>query len=592
MLPDRQVRAHGDQALFIEVKVYGRLSMFSRSTIRATVDNLQAVLNAMPLPVIMKDRSHRVVVANDAACTFFGTPRDALLGSLDEQLPEDQRAVFWKVDNQVFETGEPNENEEVVTDAKGDVHVIVTRKRLVELDTADGREPFILAILSDVTKIREAEARAAYLAEHDPLTGLSNRNRLTDTLAEAVAASGRSQTKVGLLLLDLDGFKQVNDRYGHVAGDELLRVVARRLSGHVRSGDTVSRIGGDEFCVVQVGVQQPAGAFALAKRLIRAFEEPVLVGQTRVSVSASIGIALFPDDASGMDELYNNADMALYAVKRSGGGSYLRFDHSPEGQVWPEWDVEKELRAAITHGDVSLAYQPLCDGVDSVVVGYEALARWTHPERGEISPDVFIPVAERTGIIRRLGAWILERACRDAAMWPDHVRVSVNVSSTQLEDGRMVETVRHALDVSGLAPHRLELEIKESALIGATEMVAQTFSQLKEIGVLLALDDFGAGTSSISSIQRMPFDRIKIDRSFVSNLDSDARSVAIIRAILAIGKELDLSVTAAGVEHESQRIALRHMGCPELQGFLLGRPEPLSRVNERAEQANEGKEAT
>ena len=169
-----------------------------------------------------------------------------------------------------------------------------------------------------------------------------------------------------------------------------------------------------------------------------------------------------------MDELYNNADMALYAVKRSGGGSYLRFDHSPEGQVWPEWDVEKELRAAITHGDISLAYQPLCDGMDSVVVGYEALARWTHPERGEISPDVFIPVAERTGIIRRLGAWILERACRDAAMWPDHVRVSVNVSSTQLEDGHLAETVRHALDVSGLAPRRLELEIKESALIGAT----------------------------------------------------------------------------------------------------------------------------
>lgn len=561
--------------------------MFSRSTIRATIDNLQTVLNAMPLPVIIKDRAHRIVVANDAACVFFGRSREALLGSLDEQLPEDQRAVFWKVDNQVFETGEPNENEEVVTDAKGDVHVIVTRKRLVELDTADGREPFILAILSDVTTIREAEARAAYLAEHDPLTGLSNRNRLTDTLAEAVAASGRSQAKVGLLLLDLDGFKQVNDRYGHVAGDELLRVVARRLSGHVRSGDTVSRIGGDEFCVVQVGVQQPAGAFTLAKRLIRALEEPVLVGQTRVSVSVSIGIALFPDDASGTDELYNNADMALYAVKRSGGGSYLRFDHAADGQVWQEWDVEKELRAAITHGDIALAYQPLCDGMDSVVVGYEALARWTHPERGEISPDIFIPVAERTGIIRRLGAWILETACRDAAMWPENVRVSVNVSSTQLEDGHLAGTVRHALDVSGLAPRRLELEIKESALIGASEMVAQTFSQLKEIGVLLALDDFGAGTSSISSIQRMPFDRIKIDRSFVSNLDSDARSVAIIRAILAIGKELNLSVTAEGVEHESQRVALRHMGCPELQGFLLGRPEPPSRVNERVAEASE-----
>lgn len=566
--------------------------MFSNSFIRATVDNLQSVLNAMPLPVIIKDRSHRIVVANDAACTFFGTPREALLGSLDEQLPEEQRAVFWKVDNQVFETGEPNENEEVVTDAKGDVHVIVTRKRLVELDTKDGREPFILATLSDVTRIREAEARAVYLAEHDPLTGLSNRSRLTEKLSEAIVGSGRSQAKVGLLLLDLDGFKQVNDRYGHVAGDELLRVVARRLSGHVRSGDTVSRIGGDEFCVIQTGVEQPSGAFALAQRLIRALEEPVIIGQTRASVSVSIGIALFPDDASSVDELYNNADMALYAVKRSGGRSYLHFDHPADGRAWPEWDVEKELRAAITHGDISLAYQPLCDGVDSVIAGYEALARWTHPERGEISPDVFIPVAERTGIIHRLGAWILETACRDAVMWPQNVRVSVNVSSAQLEDGRMVETVQHALQASGLAPRRLELEIKESALIGATEMVAQTFSQLKEVGVLLALDDFGAGTSSISSIQRMPFDRIKIDRSFVSNLDSDARSVAIIRAILAIGKELDLSVTAEGVEHESQRVALRHMGCPELQGFLLGRPEPLSRVNERAEQANEGKEAT
>nr|WP_272210052.1 bifunctional diguanylate cyclase/phosphodiesterase [Marinicella sp. W31]MDC2875909.1 bifunctional diguanylate cyclase/phosphodiesterase [Marinicella sp. W31] len=436
--------------------------------------------------------------------------------------------------------------------------------------------------MSDVTNIREAEARAAYLAEHDPLTGLSNRNRLTVKLAEVIAASSRSDAKVGLLLLDLDGFKQVNDQHGHVAGDELLRVAARRMSGHVRSGDTVARTGGDEFCIIQAGIQQPNGAFALAERLLRAFEKPIVIGKMRIFISASIGIALYPDDAAGEEELYHSADMALYAVKRSGGGGYLRFDHPAGKPAWPQWDIEKELRGAILRGDLSLAYQPLCGGVDSAVVGYEALARWNHPERGEISPDVFIPVAERIGMIRKLGTWILETACRDAVMWPENVRVSVNISSAQLEDGRLVEMVRQALRVSGLAPERLELEIKESALIGATEIITETFSALKRIGVLLALDDFGAGTSSMSSIQRMPFDRIKIDRSFVSSLASDARSVAIIRAILAIGRELNLSVTAEGVEDESQLVALRHMGCPELQGFLLGRPEPLSKVNEIA----------
>ncbi|MEW5424387.1 putative bifunctional diguanylate cyclase/phosphodiesterase [Amorphus sp. 3PC139-8] len=559
--------------------------MFSRSSIRTTVENLQAILNALPSPILIKDRNHQIVVANQAACEFLGVPQSELVGSSDEQLPEEQRAVFWEIDDHVFQTGERSENEEVVTDARGEVHVMVTRKRLIQLETDEGNEPFILAILSDVTKIREAEARAVYLAEHDPLTGLSNRNQLIQKLIDAINLSKRNGAKVGLLLLDLDGFKQVNDRYGHAVGDELLRVVARRLSTHIRIVDSVARIGGDEFCIVQVGLQQPAGAFTLAERLVSALEQPIVVGEIQASVSASIGIALFPDDASSEDELYRNSDMALYAVKKSGGSGYLRFDHPADSHEEAQWNIEKDLRGAITRGEISLVYQPLRATEDSRIVGYEALARWDHPEKGAIPPEVFVPVAETTGIIRRLGNWILKAACRDAATWPEDVRVSVNVSSTQLEDGQLVETIENALEISGLSPSRLELEIKESALIGQTDRIGQTFSALKKLGIRLALDDFGAGSSSISSIQRLPFDRIKIDRSFVSSLASDARSVAIVRAILAIGKELNLSVTAEGVENEGQLVALRHMGCPELQGYLLGRPAPLPNADDQSEPA-------
>ncbi|MEJ2686208.1 MAG: diguanylate cyclase [Gammaproteobacteria bacterium] len=298
--------------------------MFSQSRITATTDTLQAILNAIPSPVFIKDRAHRVVLVNNAFCELLGRPREALINKVEEHLPREQLAVFWEMDDRVFETGEANENEEVLTGSSGVLRVIVTRKRLMWLPTAAGDEPYILATISDVTAYREAERRARHLAEHDVLTGLANRAHFTHRLKEAIEAAGRGGSEEALLLLDLDGFKAVNDSYGHPAGDELLQVIAQRLAGLVRPVDTVARLGGDEFCIIQTNIQSVDDAFGLADRVMSAVSEPVAAGSRQISVSASIGIALFPRDATTPEVLLQRADEALYTVKRTGRHGYLR----------------------------------------------------------------------------------------------------------------------------------------------------------------------------------------------------------------------------------------------------------------------------
>jgi diguanylate cyclase (GGDEF)-like protein/PAS domain S-box-containing protein len=537
------------------------------------VETLQTILNAVPNPVFLKDRLHRLILVNDAMCELMCQRRDEMVDRSDiHHFPDEQTEVFWKVDDEVFTTGLPNENEEVLTDGTGALRVIVTRKRLIHLPTSEGEQPFIIAVISDVTRFREAEARAQYLAEHDALTGLANRTQLSDRLTAAIEVARKTDAKVALLLLDLDGFKTVNDRYGHPAGDELLRVIAKRLAGLVRTVDTVSRFGGDEFCIVQAAVQQPSAAFGLAERIISSISRPVVVGSARMSVSASIGIALFPDDGTMLEPLLQKADKALYTVKRSGRRGYLQYDDRPSVPHPREWDIEGNLRAALAGDQLSLAFQPLVAAADGKMRGFEALVRWLHPTRGEISPDVFIPVAESTGLIQQLGAWALHKACVAAASWPWDLQVSVNVSPAQLENDDLPAVVESALASSELPASRLELEVTETALLGSTERVSVIFAKLKTLGVGLALDDFGAGWSSLATLRTFPFDRIKIDRSFIASIESDARSVAIVRAVLSLGQALEVPVTAEGVETQAQLVALRQMGCAELQGFYLGHP--------------------
>ncbi|MEW5423118.1 putative bifunctional diguanylate cyclase/phosphodiesterase [Amorphus sp. 3PC139-8] len=544
--------------------------MLSKSPIIPTIESLQTILNSIPSPVFLLDQDHRLVMVNDAFCDFARVERDDILNTTGSN-PDEQRDVFWRIDEEVFRTGSMIENEEVADDADGTPHIVVTRKRLVHLPTVDGETPFILASISDVTRIREAEARARYLASHDELTGLANRAELNERLADAIELARRSESKVGFLLLDLDGFKAVNDKHGHAAGDELLKVVAKRLKSHVRVVDTVARLGGDEFCIVQVGIHQPSGAFVLAERLVAALEKPVTMGGEEFIVSASIGIALFPDDAKDNDELYKEADQALYKIKRAGGSGFYRTTDGDHVDT-PPWRMEDDLRQALAKNQLSLVYSSLT-GADGEVHGYEALPVWQHPERGEIPREMFLPTAEKAGLIHKISTWVLMEACKAAATWNEALRVSVNISPIQLEYGDLQETVERALDISGLAGNRLELEMPETALLGDEERVAVTLGAIKARGVHLALDKFGSGSSTIAHLHKFQFDRLKIDESFIANLRTDPRSLALVQAIIHLGQEMNIAVTAEGVDDSNQLCVLKKMGFSEIQGRALGEPQ-------------------
>jgi len=546
--------------------------MLSKSIITASVETLQTILNAVPSPVFLIDPNHRVVLANDALCEFLSRTRDEIIDGPNDFVPKEQSEIFAKIDDEVFATGQSNENEEVLTDGNGSLHIILTRKRLIQLPTSEGVQPFIIAVISDVTQFREAEAHAKFLAEHDALTGLANRSQLSDRLMAAIETARKTGGKAAVLLLDLDNFKSVNDNHGHPVGDELLRIVAKRLAGQARSVDTVSRYGGDEFCVVQVTVQRPDDALGLAQRIMSSMSRPIVLGSVRLSITVSIGIALIPDDGMTPEIVLRRADMALYEVKRSGRHDYRLYQGSGSGPLAHEWNMEADLQAALAAGELSLAFQPLAAATDGKVRGFEALARWQHPTRGDVPPQAFIAAAESTGLIQQLGSWVLHQACASAAGWPWDSQVAVNVSPTELENDDFPATVASALAASGLPASRLELEVTETALLDGSPRLLRVFAELKALGVSLALDDFGAGWSSLATLRNFHFDRIKIDRSFIAHIASDARSVAIVRAVLSLGQALELPVTAEGVEDQGQLAALRQMGCDELQGFLLGRP--------------------
>ncbi|WP_020648502.1 putative bifunctional diguanylate cyclase/phosphodiesterase [Solimonas variicoloris] len=552
--------------------------MLENSPITASVETLQAILNAIPNPVFLKDRQHRLVVVNDAMCALMGQTREQMLAQGDEPLPGEQRDVFWRIDDLVFESGQQHDNEEVLTDGSGSLRVILTRKRLIHLPTRDGEQPFIVAVISDITRIRESEARTLYLAEHDTLTGLANRSQLDERLRATIAAAASSGHQAALLMLDIDRFKDVNDQYGHPVGDQLLSIVAKRLVGLVRPTDTVARLGGDEFCIVQGGLHQPSGAYSLAQRILTAIARPISIGSLSVSVTTSIGIAIFPDDGTTPEALLKNADDALYAVKRGGRHGCRRAEGVAEPHGAPAWNIESDLREALKNGQLSLAFQPLAAAADGKTRGFEALVRWQHPTRGAIQPQEFIPVAESCGLIHELGAWMLREACAAAQKWPWPLQVAINVSPVQLESRELLMHVRDALASSGLPASRLELEVTESALLDHSGHVMEMFSQLKALGVSLALDDFGAGWSSLATLHSFQFDRIKIDQRFISHIESDARAVAIVRAVLSLAQTLNVPVTAEGIEDKAQFLALRKMGCTELQGFYLGAPQAQAKL--------------
>ena len=443
-----------------------------------------------------------------------------------------------------------------------------------------------LTAIADITERRRAAAEAAYLARHDALTGLSNRADFRARLTSAIEAGRPGGRRLAICCVDLDLFKDVNDTYGHPTGDRLLRMVAQRLRDALGEGDFAARIGGDEFAVVLDAVAAPDAIEATAARMVEALSQPYAIDGIEVMIGASAGVALFPADGASADELTKNADLALYQAKSEGRRRHRFFQKDLQRAALERRELEADLRGALAERQLEVHYQPLVDISGRRVTGFEALLRWRHPTRGMIAPNDFIPIAEANGLIVPIGEWVLRTACADAANWPDEIAVAVNLSAIQFRAANLTQTVISALAQSGLAPQRLELEITESALLADTAATAATLHALRRFGVRIALDDFGTGYSSLSHLRGFPFDKIKIDRSFVKDLAERRDCTAIVTAISSLARSLGIATTAEGVETAEQLDFLRAQGCTQAQGFLFSPARPradlaalLGRIN-------------
>ena len=434
-----------------------------------------------------------------------------------------------------------------------------------------------VATHEDITEQRQSEVKIEYMAHHDSLTGLANRVLLNDRLEHALSRAQHDEM-VAVHHLDLDQFKAVNDTFGHPCGDRLLRVVAERLRGLVRETDTIARMGGDEFVIVQTAIADPADATSLAQGVIRELSEPYDIDGQQAVIGVSIGISVGPGDGSSPDKLLRNADLALYRAKSDGRGTFRFFEQAMDLQMQARRIMEQDLRKALPSGEFELHYQPVVNLASKEISGFEALVRWNHPTRGMISPADFIPLSEEIGFIVPMGEWIIRQACATAAQWPDDLHVAVNISAIQFRSPGLMQVIVGALAASGLAPTRLEIEITESVLLHNRETTLAVLHQLRALGIRIAMDDFGTGYSSLTYLQSFPFDKIKIDRSFVKNITENASSLNIVRAVAALANGMGMTATAEGVETAEQLDRIASEGCTEMQGFLFSRPLPAAEI--------------
>jgi diguanylate cyclase (GGDEF)-like protein len=463
----------------------------------------------------------------------------------------------------------------MATLAGGDLEVEVTdRSRRDEIGAmTNAVEVFKNSMVSG----RRLTNEIVHLAHHDALTKLPNRVLFHECLEQALGHARRGRL-LALHFLDLDQFKAVNDTLGHPVGDRLLQAVTMRLQSCLRETDTFARLGGDEFAILETTIELPLDATRLAERIIRALANPFEVDGHHIVIGVSIGIAFAPQDGLDADNLLKCADLALYRAKSDGRGVYRLFHAEMDAQMQVRRAIELDLQHALPAGQLELFYQPLIDLESRQIAGFEALLRWRHPTKGLVSPAEFIPIAEETGLIVPIGEWVLRQACAAAADWPDKLKVAVNLSAVQFRSRNLMADVVAALSESGLAASRLELEITETVMLHDTDSILATLRQFQELGIHIAMDDFGTGYSSLSYLRRFPFDRIKIDQSFVRELDKQPGCMAIVRAVASLGKDLGIAITAEGVETPQQLDTLEKEGCTEIQGYLFSRPVPGDRV--------------
>ncbi len=540
-----------------------------------------AALNNMSQALCMVDADGRLIVCNDRFRDMFGV-------SLDETAPGAPAFAVFRAAGTGGRYGQ-----RLVHGVWTDQQLLVAGGRPANFVREDeaGRaievshEPMAdggwVATYEDITERRRAEQRIRHMAHHDALTGLPNRALFHERMEEALRPRREDDRGPAVLCLDLDNFKDVNDSLGHQTGDELLRAVAERLRALVRDRDVVARLGGDEFAILQAGSVEQADAEALAERILARLSEPFDLDHYRVSVGVSIGIAL-PATAGGGEAsahaMLRNADVALYRAKAEGRRTWAVFEPAMARAIQARLDTEADLREALGRNEFQVYYQPVFDLGARRIAGFEALLRWRHERRGMVPPSEFIPVAEQAGLIVPIGRWVLQQACLEAAGWPEPMKVAVNLSPLQFLSGDLVRTVREALELSGLAPGRLELEITETTLLQDNETVVGMLHELRARGIRVALDDFGTRYSSLSYLRTFPFDKIKIDQSFVREMGSRADCLAIVKSVARLAGQLGMAATAEGVETAEQLAQVEAAGCTEAQGYYFGRPDPPSGI--------------
>ena len=541
---------------------------------------LREIVDHIPSQITVKDViDRRYLLVNRVTEQQFGFAGEAIVGKTAFDLfPEAAAQKITADDDRSLQLAEGLFLDERPWESQALGRRYITSRRIAIRDQADAPR-YLVNVVEDVTERRQANDKIAHLAHYDALTDLPNRVLFREQIERELQKAADGQP-FALLYIDIDEFKGINDSLGHHVGDELLKSVALRIKDCLKEGDLIARLGGDEFAVIQTAISGKPDVEAFIRRIHEAIRQPYQCLGHHLSSDASIGIALAPQDGTDLDQLIKSADLAMYAAKAGGRRVHRYFEQAMDASAKARLTMEQDLRRALADGSFQIHYQPLVDLRHHGVTGCEALLRWRHPERGMVSPAEFIPVAEDTGLINELGDWVLKTACAEAATWPEHIKIAVNVSPIQLKSPTLALRISAALAATGLSPRRLEIEITEAVLIRDDEAALAILHQLRAIGVRIALDDFGTGYSSLSYLKRFPFDKIKIDRTFVADMIEVAGSSAIVQAIVSIAAALKMTTTAEGVETEAQRELLRQLGCTDMQGYLFSRPKPAAEVRE------------